>query len=299
MTLGRALAYFLREACVSLVRSWQASAVAVFTVTVSLFVSGFFLLATDNLAEQARSWQREVKVVVYLVDDVDPLALPEDLERLARSPPWLEELAPISVALAAERFAEAFPDLADALGEAPLPASLELVIASDAPTAEVEAWENELRNHALVAMVDDDRDWLRTLSRIVVLARGVGIALGLGLLITAALTTASVVRLAAYQYLDEIAVLRLVGATEFFIRGPFYVQGLLQGALGGAVALVLLLVAQQLLLGRFGDSIWISLVAQRFLGWQESALMIGTGAGAGLFGALLSLRRETLRSEEA
>lgn len=298
MKLWQALIYFLREAAVSLSRSWQASVVAVFTVTVSLYVSGAFLLATSNLSGAAHQWQRELRVIVYLNEGLEPEDTDDELRALVTEPPWVETWEGVNRAEAAERFEESFPDLAGAVGEAQLPGSLEVAIGSKVPEAELAAWEARLAAHPMVSMVDDDRDWLRTLDRIVVLVRGAGLAVGLGLLVAAALTTASVVRLAAYQYVDEIAVLRLVGATEFYIRGPFYVQGLLQGLLGGALALGLLAISQHLVLARSANSVWLSLLAGRFLGLQQALLMVGTGAAAGLCGALLSLRRESLEVEE-
>ena len=90
------------------------------------------------------------------------------------------------------------------------------------------AWLAELRRHPAVDMVDDDRDWLRQLELLVAVFRGVGLTLGALLLAAATLTIASVIRLTAYLYRDEIAVLRLIGATEFYIRGPFYAEGLVQ-----------------------------------------------------------------------
>ena len=78
-------------------------------------------------------------------------------------------------------------------------------------------------------MVDDDRDWLRQLEGVVQVVRTVGMALVAVLLLAAIFTIASVIRLTAYLYRDEIGVMRLVGATELFIRGPFYVEGLVQG----------------------------------------------------------------------
>jgi cell division transport system permease protein len=299
MTLWQALRYFVREAVDSLVRSWQAGAIAVFTVAISLYVSGAFLLATGNLSRAAEDWQRELRVVAYLQPGLEPEAIDPELRGTLEEPEWVAGWLGVSQAEAASRFQESFPDLAGALGETPLPASLEIAIAATASEAQVSEWQATLAAHPMVSMVDDDRDWLRTMGRLVVLVRGVGIAVGLGLLVAAALTTASVVRLAAYQYLEEIGVLRLVGATEFFIRGPFYVQGLLQGVLGGLIALALLAVSQQLVLARASESLWLSLVAGNFLDAKESLVMIGIGAGAGLVGALASLRKESLRSDEA
>ena len=82
-------------------------------------------------------------------------------------------------------------------------------------------------------MVDDDRDWVAQLEGVLQVIGAVGLGVVAVLMVAAIFTIASVIRLTAYLYRDEIGVMRLVGATELFIRGPFYVEGLLQGLLGG------------------------------------------------------------------
>ena len=87
-----------------------------------------------------------------------------------------------------------------------------------------------------MTLVDDDREWLSQLATAVAVVRAVGLALVASLLGAAIFTIASVIRLTAYLHNEETGMMRLVGATEFFIRGPFYVEGLLQGLIGGLVA---------------------------------------------------------------
>ena len=87
--------------------------------------------------------------------------------------------------------------------------------------------------------------------------------------------------------------MRLVGATEFFIRGPFYVEGLLQGLLGAGAALGVLYGAYHALAARLGSSLF-TLLTTDFLSGRQIAVLVLLGAAAGLFGAVLSLRRESL-----
>ncbi|MEL7060156.1 MAG: FtsX-like permease family protein, partial [Acidobacteriota bacterium] len=103
----------------------------------------------------------------------------------------------------------------------------------------------------------------------------------------------SVIRLTAYLYEDEIAVMRMVGATEFFIRGPFYLEGALQGLLGGLVAIACLAIGFGALRERMAGSIG-SLITQNFLSIGQLGALVGLGATAGLAGSILSLRRERL-----
>ena len=149
-------------------------------------------------------------------------------------------------------------------------------------------------------MVDDDRDWLRQLEAVVFVIRSLGAVFGAVLLVTAMFTISSVIRLTTYLYRDEIAVMRLVGATEFFIRGPFYLEGMIQGLLGGGVAVLALLGAQGLVSRGGEDSLLVAVMAMDLLGPAELALLLAVGGLAGLLGAVTSLRREPLgRTAEA
>ena len=125
------------------------------------------------------------------------------------------------------------------------------------------------------------------------------LALAVLLLGAAVFTIASVVRLISLLYRDEIAVLRLVGATEFFIRGPFYLEGILQGLLGAGVAIGGLYALFLGLGPHLADSIFASVAVARFLTLGESLLLLLFGAAAGLAGAIVSLGREGLPGERS
>ncbi|HVS62966.1 MAG TPA: ABC transporter permease [Thermoanaerobaculia bacterium] len=300
MTLLQALAYFLQEAATNLWRSWKASLLAVATIALSLFVGGFFLLTTGSLQSRIERWRSEFKVVVYLSPGIEAAAVSPDLLAAVADPPWVAEVALVDAEAALIRFRQGFPSLADALMEEnPFHVSLEARLADRTiPAAELEAWASALERRDEVQLVDDDREWLDQLRRVLGVVRWMGLAVGLGLLVAAAFTTASVVRLSALLHLEEISVLRLVGATEFFIRGPFYVEGLLQGLIGGSLAVCSLFVAEVALRAEAAGSIWGVLLFSRFLGVAELSLLLVVGALAGVAGAMLSLRRERLEPPE-
>ena len=293
MTWMQALLYFGKEASLNLIRSWKVSLLAILTITVSLFLTGVFLLVSGNLRQLIDQWRGESKIVVYLEDTGDRA----ELEALAQSPTWVLELEQVSGDQAHQRFREAFPSMSDLLEgwqENPLPASLEVRLAWDdvSPQA-LEAWLSDLRAHPASMMVDDDRDWLGQLQTVVLVLEGFGLLVGGVLLVTAIFTISSIIRLTAYLYRDEIAVMRMVGATEFFIRGPFYVEGLFQGLVGGTLSTAGLFVAFSAL-HQQSESLLTGVLANRFLGPGQLVMLILLGGAAGLVGAVASLRRETL-----
>ncbi len=106
-------------------------------------------------------------------------------------------------------------------------------------------------------------------------------------------------RLTSFLYRDEISVMRLVGATEFYIRGPFYAEGILQGLLGAAAALGALAAGHLSLSAQFESSLILAIAARDFLSTSEVVALLLFGGGAGLAGALVSLGRERPASERA
>jgi cell division transport system permease protein len=297
VVVHRAVAYFFREAAVNLVRSWRISLLAMSTIGVSLFIGGALLLVTNNLATLVAEWRREAKVVVYLRPGDTPAATSPLVAELRR-PPWVESVSLVSAVEARRRFESYFPSVADLIqgwGEEPLPASYE--VAFDPGRVEDEpfsAWTARLRADERVAMVDDDRDWVRQLEGVLQVTRAVGLTLVAILLVAATFTIASVIRLTAYLYRDEIGIMRLVGATELFIRGPFYVEGLLQGLAGGALAMGGLFAAYVFALPHV-PAVWIgSALTASFLPPAHQALLVALGAVAGFVGAVTSLRREVV-----
>jgi cell division transport system permease protein len=302
VNLWQALRYFFREASVSLLRSWKVSLLAVLTIAVSLFVSGVVLLVSSNLGQLVKGWRSQTKVVLYLEPDAPPTALGE-LTALAQQQSWVTAVEPVSAAEAEARFRTSFPSLGDLVEgweDDPLPPSLELSFeAATLPKAAYESWIETMRQRPEIAMVDDDRDWLAQVSALITVVRGVGLALGAVLLGAAIFTIGSVIRLTAYMYHEEISIMRIVGATEFYIRGPFYVEGLLQGTLGAVLALGGLHLAHGLLQTPSDASLWGSVMTAHFLGWRHQLVLIALGAAAGLVGAIFSLRRESLGTADA
>ena len=296
MSLARALRYFAREACLNLLRSWRVSLLAVLTITVSLLLGGAFLLASRNLAGSVEGWRGQLRVVIYLKPGTPASDLPR-LAAAARAAPWVAGVEVVSPAAARRRFRDTFPTLADVIdsGEGePLPASLEVALRREqAEAGGLDAWLDAWRRRPEVAMVDDDREWLGQVETAVAVVRAVGLVLG-GILLGAAIfTIASIIRLTAYLHHEEIAIMRLVGATEFFIRGPFYVEGLIQGLLGGALASAGLYAGYQLIHAR-SRSLLAAVLAGQFLSLRQLGLLLLLGAMAGLIGAVASLRRESL-----
>lgn len=298
MNVFQAFRYFLREAAVGLVRSFRVSLLAIFTIAVSLFLSGLLFLVSKNLSRTVRDWRAEARFTVYLAPEVDA-ATKETVRSALAAGRWTTRVDEVAPAQARERFERAFPSLSELVaerGEGALPLSFEAAlrpIASTESDAFAE-WVRDLRGLAGVSMVDADQDWIEQVETFLTLIRGLGLALAAILIGASVFTIASVVRLTSFLYREEIAVMRLVGATEFYIRGPFYFEGILQGLLGGLIAASALFGIHLAIQARIAQSQVAQAVAASFLAPGELAVLIGFGALAGWAGAIVSLSRESL-----
>jgi cell division transport system permease protein len=252
--MKHALIYAFEEAIASLWRGRRSGLLSTSTIGLALFVLGGFLLATTNLQRLGDEWSRSAEMSVYLADDATADQRTA-IEGLLVPGPIIAGAEYVSKAQALERFKQAFADLASTVGTldtSPLPASYEIRLQPQAgSSAAVDELAQRLRKVAGVADVRYDRQWLERLTSTVGMVRIVGLALAGILSLAAALTVATVVRLALHARRDEIEIMQLVGAPQAYIRGPFVVEGVLQGGIGAMVALVLLSVTYLVLRGPY------------------------------------------------
>ena len=276
----RALRYAFDEAILSLWRGRQSGALSTLTIAVALFVLGAFLIATSNLERLGREWNNSAELSVYLADTVTP-AQRTAIEKTLAGASAVASQQYLSKADALARFKKTFADLSatlDGVGDNPLPASYEVRLRGGAGAA-VDLLLAEIRQLPGVADVRYDREWLQRLSSVIAMLQVVGLALGALLTIAAALTVANVVRLGLYARRDELDIMQLVGAPQVYIRGPFVMEGTLQGGLGAVVALVVLGVVFLGVKGRYLVPLasTINLSSVSFLPVEFSVLLVAGG----------------------
>jgi cell division transport system permease protein len=296
---GVALATLLDEAVSGLVRARRMTSVSILVIAVSLLLVGAFLLAAENLRGLAEAVRGETAVTVFLrpgATDADRA----EIARIARESRLAAKVTRVTPDEARARFSTWFRSLAAAaatLPTNPFPESLEIVLAPDAAaSAALPGLLENLAAHRAAEEVQFDLEWVRRLRGAVGVARAAGGAFAVVLVLGAAFTIANVVRLTILLHREEIDILRLVGAPEFLIRGPFVVGGLLQGLLGGLLALGLLGLAYRALLawgGRAPENL-VALLGLRFLPPASAVLLVAGGVAAGLLGGLIAVRRRNV-----
>jgi cell division transport system permease protein len=293
MLMLRALGYFFQEAITSLWRSRLVNSVSIGTIVVSLFVLGAFLTVASNLESVMTRWTDKIQVVIYLEDGIEDRVL-ESLENRLREDSAVESVDLVDRQEALARFRRLFRDLSslpDDLGENPFPASLEVNLRPSHNTpAEVERLAGAFAEVPGVQEIQYDLLWIERLATGVRLLRGIGAFLGGILVLAGIFTISNVIRLTVYAREDELDIMRLVGATQAYVKGPFVVEGMIQGGVGGLVATALLWLTLR----------WLArdLAASELLGHTAFALpaeitaaLVAGGMVVGVAGSLVSLRR--------
>jgi cell division transport system permease protein len=288
-------AYFIREALRRIWISKRTSLLAIAMIAISLVIVGAFLLLSENLGRAVTQAQGKSRVIIYLNPDATPLQI-SAVDSYLGSHRDLARRRFVSREDALRRFSSYFPNLREITAQLdgnPFPPSFECDVApqlvQSVPFGRQVA---ELRRIGGVDDVQFDWEWVQRLKRLVTLVNVVGLIAGGILALAAAFTIANVIRLTMMLYHEEIEIMRLVGATERIIRGPFLVEGLLQGIMGAALALLLLFGAFHMarnLLAPANSLAW-SFLFNGFLPWKKIAALVVGGMIAGYFGSWLSVR---------
>jgi cell division transport system permease protein len=235
--------YLTRESLRSFHQMKGIAIVSTLIMGVALLMLTLFTLLTVNLQAVARVFQSEIEIVAFLRDGHD-METVQDLQRRLLEHPGVESVSYMSKEEALEEFKAQLGsdvDLIEVLEENPLPASLRLRLQEDARTSEklelLAAWIREMEGVEEVRYGDL---WVQRLERYVQVFLLLDLIVGVIVAISALFVISNTVRLTVLARSRTIEIMRLVGATDWFIRTPFVVEGALQGALAGGIAMIVL-----------------------------------------------------------
>ena len=289
--MSKAIKYAFEEALSGLLRRRVLTLVSVATIGASLGVFGLFFSVARAGRSLVDSLASKVQVVVYLSPELGEQGRADLVARI-KGQTVVKGVEERTSEEALIRFKGLFPDLAaipEEIGETPFPPSIEVSLKPELATAPIVS--NLIESWRKFAGVDDvhyDAILVNRLSAFVGLVRGLALVLGLVLAVASGFTIANVIRLSVYSREDEIEIMRLVGASKGFIRGPFLVEGSLSGAFGGLLASGLLaLVLKRVVEAMRGANLGATLAPT--LGLMDVIALISIGAAVGLLGSFVSL----------
>ena len=279
-----------REALLSFRRAPLLSALSITTIAFSLFTLGLFGLVAINLREALRGIEERVEIVAFVFRGTPAETIALATQDIAAFPE-VRSVAYVSEEQALARARSELVEFRDAYRDLrvnPLPASIEVRMKEgyrDART--VERVAERLRGFTFVDDVRFGRDWIQRLDQLRNVTGLVGLVIGLAFAGVAVVIIGVTIRLTLLQRAREIAIMRLVGATNWFIRGPFLLEGALKGLLGGLLSLGLCWAGWRL----FRDSTGGPLQDLIFFRPDQMLLIVVFGVLLGLGGSLVSVGR--------
>ena len=282
--------YLVRQAFTSLRRNALVVAAAILAVFVSLTLAFGALVVNELFQVNTTRWQEGVHVVVFMKDDVSQAAQ-LDLQKEIQLWDEVQDTSYCDKTCAWLEFREMFADQPALLEETDasiLPASIRIKLTNVDYYRDITF--RLLDNSAVRKTVTAGErfDQLSNISRILN-ALGLGLAILLG--VASLVLIANTIRMAIYARRDEVSVMKLVGASNWFIRIPFLLEGMLQGFVGALLAVAAVWAGHGFLAGLEPDDFFIRLsVGTEFL-VQWGILILLFGAGAGIIGSAFGLRR--------
>ncbi len=279
-----------REALLSFRRAPLLSVLSVTTIAFSLFTLGLFGLVAINLREALRGLEERVEIVAFVLRGTPAETITLATQDIAAFPE-VKDVAFVTEEQALARARQELVEFRDAYRDLqvnPLPASIEVRLKDGYRDAvNVERVAQRLRGFSFVEDVRFGREWVRKLDHLRNITGLVGLVIGLAFAAVAVVIIGVTIRLTLMQRAREISVMRLVGATNWFIRGPFLLEGALKGILGGLLSLLLCYAGYLL----FRDSSGGTFAGLVFFRPEQMLLILVFGFMLGLGGSLVSVGR--------
>ena len=279
-----------REALLSFGRAPLLSALSITTIAFSLFTVGLFGLVALNLRQALRGLEERVEIVGFVLRGTPSEAIAVATQDISAFPE-VKDVSYVSEEEALQRARNELVEFRDAYRDLqvnPLPASIEVRLKDgfrDAAT--VERVAQRLKGFGFIDDVRYGREWVQKLDYLRNITGLVGLVIGLAFAAVAVVIIGVTIRLTILQRAREISIMRLVGATNWFIRGPFLLEGALKGLLGGFLSLALCYAGYLL----FRDKSGGTFAGLLFFEPQHMVVIVIFGVLLGLAGSLVSVGR--------
>jgi cell division transport system permease protein len=284
------------ESIRSLGANLSTTVAATMTVLIGMFLLGLFV-ALGSWAQAFGDKQKEkllVKVYFCTESTCDAPATNKQINLVRaklESDPLVKEVTWVSKAEALERMRKLQPEIVENLPGNPLPDAFEV---SALDGANVKQISRNLSSPALPAGVEKINDGEEVSDRVVTVARVLSSAFLVAtvvLLISSALLIANTIRLSIFSRRREIEVMKLVGATNWFVRGPFMLEGLITGVVGSLAAVLLLLIGKAVVLERITNRFDAGAGVESWSFPTIALIIVLVGLTVGAIGSGITLRR--------
>jgi cell division transport system permease protein len=287
-------AYYTKHAFVNIFGNRLVHAISVGTISSSLILFGSFILLFYNLNNWMVEWGQSLSMSVYLQDGIDQKTKAR-IESLLKNLPSAELKEYISKDRAMEELIDglgAHSGLLEGLKENPLPASFEIIFKDvNIRQLDPQGMKGEIERIEGVQEVQYSEEWLDRLEGLVYVLKVVGFVIAGFLCLAVLFITTNTIKLTIYSRRDEVEILKLVGATDWFVKMPFLIEGAIQGLVGGVIALSALFLLFLLFSLDNVHIIGLPMFEISFLPMAHLTLILLVGLILGLIGSFIAVGR--------
>ena len=277
----------IREALRAFNRAPMLSLLSVTTIAFSLFAFGLFGLVALNLRAALAQVEERVEIRGFVAEGTQPEATSAAVGDIAAFPE-VASVRLVTEVQALDRARRELGEFEDVFEAGILPASIEVRLREGYRDPDnVRAIARRLEAYDFIDDIRFGEEWVEKLHKMRTIATAVGLSLGLTFALVAVIIIGSTIRMAVLARSREILIMRLVGATNGFIRAPFLIEGFIKGLLGGVLALLLTYLTFEFL-GQY-------VVQATYFGTGLAVLGVLGGALIGLIGSAVSVGRHLRR----
>ena len=285
---------FLKRAINDILKNRFLNSVTIITISLSILIVSTFLLFYINTSDILNYWKQGIRLMAYLKPNVSISEI-ADLQEAIKSMAEIREIRYISKADALDRLKlqmKSQASLFDNLAENPLPDAFEIkMVESDHVWAEIENISAQIKSFTQIDDVEYGQKWLGRFMNFFNLFRLASIAMAILFFMATVFIIANTIRLVIYSRSQEVSIMRLVGATDNFIKIPFYIEGLIQGLLGAVIGLTVLFLIYFAVSSKVESGFLSGIFHIRFLSPTAITAIVLSSMIVGWLGCYLSLKQ--------
>jgi len=292
--ISRIWIYFFKTAVINILNNRLIHMISMGTMTISMLLLGSFMLLSININNWMKEWGESLSMSVYLKDGIDE-HVKQQIETALLNLKGAEIKGFISKEQALIHLKESLggqSGLLDGLKKNPLPSSFELVL-EDVEGIQIDPKniKNSLEKMEGVDEVQYSEQWIERFKGVMFVFRVVGFIIGGLLCIAVLFIITNTIKLTIYSRRDEIEIYKLVGATDWFIKIPFLIEGAIQGIISGLVAFLILFFTYSIFSVETVHLFDLPVIEIVFLSNENAIFIILLSLALGFIGGVIAIGR--------
>ncbi len=285
---------FFKRAIKDILKNRYLNTITIITIALSVLIVSAFALFFLNVGDLMNTWKKGIRIMAYLDPNVQEAEILHLRDTLSKLPGVLNArfISKDEAMLILREQVKGQSSLLNGLKTNPLPSAFEIrheaLGQSDAKTAQL---ADRIASLPAVSEVEYGQKWLGRFTHLFNLFRLAGFGLGGLFFMATVFIVANTIRLVLYSRREEMEIMRLVGATDRFIKTPFFIEGLIQGFLGGIIGLAGLYLTFAIVSSKVGQGLSPVILSIRFLPFEIVAGILLSSMVIGWLGCFLSLKQ--------